>query len=175
MHHFDEPTLLRKLKSLPARAQSAFAQACAIRIQRSSSDTLSAEAKDLCGQVLSQGLAFAVSGASDRDLIEELLADLEELTELDDDRVAACAYVARHLLLLSEQEAAWTARRAYEACDAYAQREADFDEYTVEVERSLLAHAFVQRELEQQANDLRALSDGSSSPAQVVKRAESHV
>jgi hypothetical protein len=171
MHHFDEPSLLKTLNALPVSAQSAFAQACAIRTQHLAASPLGAEAASVCQRALDHAHAYVVAGELDSASIEQALAVMNASPELDDDRVAACAYVVRHLLSGECQEAAWAARRAYEACDQLAQSEIEFDVYSKAIELQLLGHEAVQAELRRQDLDLSELLINPASCETVLARA----
>jgi uncharacterized protein YjaG (DUF416 family) len=88
----------------------------------------------------------------------------EESQPYAEDAAAALAYVLRARLTGDPQEAAWAARRVYEAVDHFvvstlpaAQREA---------ERTVLGHPVVQAELSRQQRDLDELSVLASYPTE---------
>lgn len=84
---------------------------------------------------------------------------MEESSFLDDDAMAATAYVLRCISSGSATDAMLAAKRGYDAGDARAQSQKDFSVYTREVEASLLASPEVQRELQQQVDDLAMLEN----------------
>ncbi len=169
---FDEPALLAALEARTIATQSAFAQACAHRIRRLDLPPLLIEAGLLCDQCLKAARQFIEGEAFDVTALEALREAMESSEDVDDDRVAACAFVLRHLLSREGQEAVWSARRAYDACDALAQRAFDFDVFTEEVEDSLLTHPVVQAELRHQQLDLEQLRIDPGSSTAVVERAK---
>lgn len=74
-----------------------------------------------------------------------------------DDAAASLAYALRCRQSGASSEAAWAARRAYEAMDYYAGHMKDNDCSYVEAEEDILSHPMVQAELGRQERDLREL------------------
>jgi uncharacterized protein YjaG (DUF416 family) len=74
-----------------------------------------------------------------------------------EDALASLAYVIRCLIAGSEQEAAWSARRAYEMADQAAIRQLGLQPGGSAAEKQILMHSTVQRELERQERDLQIL------------------
>ena len=174
MHHFDEPLLLEILRTLPVQAQSAFAQACAWRTLSEGSVALPAAVHALCMRAQELAHSLVTTEYRDTKAAAGILAEFENSFELDDDRVATCAYVTRHLLSGEPQEAAWAARRAYEATDQLAQQSVAFTQYSPAVEARLLGHPGVQAELECQAIDLEQLQNEATQGEVVISRAREH-
>ena len=172
VHKFDEAALLLALQAETLATQSAFAQACAHRIRRLDLPSLPDEVRLLCDRSLGAAGQFIHGGAFDATAVASLREAVESSEHVDDDRVAACAFVLRHLLSRQIQEAVWSARRAYDACDALAQRAFDFDVFTRQVEDSLLAHPIVQAELRQQQLDLQQLRSDPGASTLILARAE---
>ncbi len=154
MEQFDEASILRRLSRLSRRDRSAFALACAKRLDGLLEDVNREEGIVVreCRTLLER--AISNPNAPEAQL-HAALARLESLESLDVDAVASVAYALRSWLKDSPQEAAWAARRAYAAQDQLAQLEtggSGFDEHR------LLAHPAVQRELQAQVSDLNALA-----------------
>lgn len=166
MRSYDESALLTELSQLPLQAQSAFAQACAWRAVNALTEQGREDLRSLCVAVLD-----AVAPSDDA-AASKLLLELEGHEQLDQDGVAACAYVLRHKLTGQAQEVAWAASRAYEATDRVAQSSFAFTQFTPEVEARLLSHPRVQWELASQAEDLEVLRTNPVAWAQVVARAK---
>ncbi len=78
---------------------------------------------------------------------------------LIDDAISSLAYAIRCMLTSSSQEAAWAARRAYEAADQVVCRLTDL-ELAHDREVKILSHPLIQRELERQTRDLNVLRIG---------------
>jgi len=172
MRNFNETSLLKQAKALQAQAQSAFGQACAWRTLSLASAALPGTVQTLCEQGQRLALDFVAKGKKDTDAIQQVLSDLRALPELDDDRVAACAYVVGHLLSGQPEEVVWAARRAYEATDQLAQQSISFTQYTPAIEMQLLGHTQVQAELERQAIDLEQLKREPGQSLAVILRAK---
>jgi hypothetical protein len=171
---FDEIAVLQALTRLPVEAQSALVQACAWRtLYLAEAGELPPAVAALCARALNlipDALARGEAGAED---CGHLLEEFEDLPELDDDRVAACAFALRHMKSRGDpKEAVWAVRRAYEARDQLAQNSMDFTIYTPEIGAALLNHPAVQLELENQAMDLDALSKDPSVWRAVIDRAK---
>jgi hypothetical protein len=156
MVQFDEPNLMRQLARMSCRDRTAFALACAKRLDPLLGE-ISPEDRAIvrsCRELLER----AISGQSmAQGQVSLASAQLESLETLDFDAVASVAFAMRAWLSDSPQDAMWAARRAYEAQDEIAQREiggSGFDE------PRLLAHPAVQEELRAQLVDMDALLKG---------------
>lgn len=82
------------------------------------------------------------------------------LTAVAEHATAATAYALRARQSFAAQEAAWAARRAYEAADQYAIRDLAISQAGEENERLILSHPVVQAELERQRRDLIDIHEG---------------
>lgn len=71
-----------------------------------------------------------------------------------DHGLAALAYAIRYKISEDPQEAAWAARRSYEAADQYAIKHSGIDVNAPDAEEAILAHQVVQRELCRQKRDI---------------------
>lgn len=107
-----------------------------------------------------------INCASSLDEVMELLPEEQDewapLHVYADHALASLAYTIRCLLSSNAQEAAWAARRTYEAADQAAIRQLDIQPGTVDSESLILRHEIVQRELERQALDLQTLERNSA-------------
>ena len=81
-----------------------------------------------------------------------------------EDAAASIAYALRTHLTGEAQEAAWSARRAYEALDSQVVNELDIDPSDLGAEDQILGHAAIQQELARQHRDLADLSALANSP-----------
>lgn len=168
MHSFDESALISELATLSTRARTAFAAAAATR-QLGNYERFTRELKGGSGQrpreVACQLWADLQMVAFDRVVwlarLDEMMSLLPEesdewtiLHALADDALSSLAYAIRCLLTPEPQEAAWAARRAYEAADQAAIRSAGVQPGLPNTEIVIMSHRFVQRELARQRNDL---------------------
>jgi len=173
MRAINDSVLLQQLKDLPIAAQSAFAQACAIRIGGIGDEPLPETANRLRATALKIASDFIQHGQIDRLAVRRVIQEFENLAELDDDRVASAAYVIRHIESEDPQEAIWAARRAHDAVDLLAQQ--DVEEFGPDSERALLAHQLVDSELECQALDLSLLQKSLDSAWEIARRAKPYI
>jgi len=175
MEDFDEPALADALQALPAASRVAFAAAAAAR-QRSSHERFARarglEPVDRFGTLLDALWLAQPGSALDRDAwaerLDEVMALMPDEDEpwqlahaLAEDALASLAYAVRCLLDPKGQEAAWAARRAYEAADQAAIRSLGARPGTPGAEQAIKAHEFVQRELARQRRDLALLRAGA--------------
>lgn len=177
IRRFDEPALLRALHALAPPVRVAFAAACAQRLSgaanafwkdspsasRSFDERLRAVwtsvASVAAGAAEPAALATAMQHAK---VCEELSGDAEdadsEAAPYAADASAALAYAWRCLARGGEcQEAAWAARRAYEAVNTVAVNSGLPADGRPENEARIDATRWVQNELERQARDLDVL------------------
>jgi uncharacterized protein YjaG (DUF416 family) len=168
--HFDEPELVRVLAQLPSQARVAFAALCAERqlpnYQRFSSrsesgdpgvlrEALVAIWEDLQGrEVGAAELGSILNRCLDQLPSEE---DDSEEAAYADAATAAVAYTIRARLTSEPQEAAWAARRAYDAVDHFVTGRLNPSILEHDLEGGMAAHPLVQAELQRQQADLRDL------------------
>ena len=95
---------------------------------------------------------------------EGLLIDEDDIAVIGgawaDDAIASLLYAIRSVLGEKSQEAAWAARRAYEAAYRAATRALKLKSIRPEDISAINSHSFVQRELARQADDLGSLRRG---------------
>ncbi len=131
-------------------------------------------AQSLCLRALAAAEASMASCVR-ADEFRRLNEQFDALLELDDDRVATCAFVVRHLHSGGNpHEAVWAAQRAYESQDQLAQESMVFQSYTVDVEAKLLTFPAVQAELQSQRNDIEDLTARPSNLMAIVSRAKTN-
>jgi uncharacterized protein YjaG (DUF416 family) len=169
MYHFDEQEKLATLSRLPPQARVAFATSCASRLAMGyeiSQELLKEGDPKILERALEKLWLFAVSGTTaDWPTIADQLAELIPDADIGssfahavvDDALAATAYAARTASSGAPQEAAWSARRAYETTDRFAGLSINATEYTDAVEAQILENDVVQQELARQAHDLTEL------------------
>ena len=170
---YDEPLLVEQLARMPAPFRVAFAALAAQRIapayrhwaRRQGSDSsrldeiLSRLWDDLFGHPLSMPE------------LDQLLAEAMSLLPEDDsasddeafasDAISAAAYALRARRTFSPQEAAWAARRAYEAADYWASQAPA--PVTLDSDGQASTHPAVQAELQRQSRDVETLCRLASS------------
>lgn len=166
---FDETSLVEELATVPGSARMAFAAAAATRqlagYERIARDR---QLRMLVVELWSAIQQPAVDAAAWSAKLEEVIAllpgendDWDTGRALADDALSSLAYAIRCLLKPEPQEAAWAARRAYEAADQAAIRLSGLQPGIPSNETSILAHEVVQRELSRQRSDLQLLHSGS--------------
>lgn len=171
MDNFDENALVNDLAVLSARAQVAFATAAATR-QIANYERFARELgiktehrpREIVTHLWSDLSAMTVDSFAWSARLEEVMSLLPEEDEdwviwhaLADDALSSLAYSIRCLLKPDAQEAAWAARRAYEATDQAAIRILAVQPGLPGTEVKILSHDCVQRELARQKNDLTLL------------------
>jgi len=172
MYNFDERALVRQLEGLPSRDRIAFAAAAATRQLGNVERFCSASSpRRIATQLWAALRAEPVELSAWSRHLDEAMSLLDELDEGDwvaralaVDGLASLAYAIRCFLTKDAQEAAWAARRAYEAADQIAilaLRALDKDFDLNKSEADVSAHLLVQRELERQRNDSAHLLAGS--------------
>ncbi len=165
--HYDEAGLVGALGRVSAQLRAAFAAACAERLlpayvafsartgrgdPAALAEILERIWKDVLGDKrdvkevraeLARCMALIPGGNDERWVDEQAYAD---------DAASAVAYTLRTLESGEPQEAAWAARRAYEALDHHVMHRLG-----IEGEDQILRHPLVQAELSRQRRDLDAL------------------
>lgn len=177
---YNEAELVRALSGVPAQLRVAFAAACAERLfpayaafsNRTGRGNPVALAtildrvwSDLLGDKMGLEQIHAelarcmglVPGEDDQPWVEE--------QAYADDAASAVAFTLRALESGEPQEAAWAARRAYEALDHHV-----IHRLGIEAEEQVLAHPVVQAELERQHRDVDELHATRQDPASLILR-----
>jgi uncharacterized protein YjaG (DUF416 family) len=187
MKTFDELQLRSQLAELSLSSRTAFATACAERLlgsyRKYSARTGRGDPGKL--QQILDGLWEDLLGVplsmSDIDVQIEICT---RLMPREDDRpwiveqaaaedaAAALAYALRCRKTGSTSEAAWAARRAYEATDQFVVNHEDIDTNVAGAEARVLTHPIVQTELARQQRDLHELSHGLVAINQLRDRAK---
>ncbi|WP_438023102.1 DUF416 family protein [Sorangium sp. So ce233] len=169
---FDEAHLIKDIDRLAPRLRVAFAASCAERLRPA---YLAFSARSGGGN---PGKFEAILDHLWRDLDRPTMADDEIgariascmglIPQEDDgpwlseqasaeDAGAALAYALQCLQSGESQEAAWAARRAYEALDHYVIAHENVDMKAPGAETKVLSHPLVQAELGRQRRDIREL------------------
>lgn len=171
MHSFDENALVGELGALSSQARIAFAAAAATR-QLSNYERLARESdsgseqrpREIAAQLWTDLQTAEIDRAVWSARLDEVMSLLPEESDdwvighaLADDALSSLAYAIRCLLTPEPQEAAWAARRAYEAADQAAIRALGVQPGLSNTEAVIKSHGFVQRELARQRNDLSLL------------------
>jgi uncharacterized protein YjaG (DUF416 family) len=178
MERFDERDLIARLRALPPTARVAFAASCAERVLPGYDVYVRASTRGAHG-VLRHALdrvhrhlnGDEMDAAEVRSRIDEVMqvipveGDGKWVQEqaYAEDAAAAVAYVLRAVESGDPQEAAWAARRAYEALDQYAINMGGIDVNQPGAEAAVLARAEVQAELSAQRADIEELERATES------------
>ncbi|MBS2018775.1 MAG: DUF416 family protein [Deltaproteobacteria bacterium] len=181
---FDEERLVRSLEQLPVHARVAFASACAERLRSSylafAESTESGDKARAYAELLDRLWADLKGELMPEDDVQRLaeqatalIPDVEDdaYDAYAEDAAAALSYAWGCRLLVDSQEAAWAARRAYEAVDQFVIRLEGIDLAEPGVERRILEHPLIQAELHRQAEDLRDLMRENRNAARIRARA----
>jgi uncharacterized protein YjaG (DUF416 family) len=177
---YDETRLIKKLDTLPKHLRVVFAALCAERILPAYSafaeragtgdssylrSILNRLWRDLEGEGLSN------DQIQDLDSCLGLIPDENEgqwssLRAYAEDAVAAVVYALRARQSGKSQEAAWAARRSYEALDHFVVSQEAIDTNEPDAEKRIIAHPLVQKELVRQGQDLDELDKLVHEPQQ---------
>jgi Protein of unknown function (DUF416) len=153
---------------MPPNNASTFALACASRLTNQletyslskSTYNLLVRAGEEAWESIWHGKTFVSSQLQDS--ILEVIPSEEEEPDFEasvmEDACAAVVYTLRSLAGDTPQNAAWAARRAYEATDRFASQSINEPEYSKTAEELILQHAVVQDELQRQERDITTLS-----------------
>ncbi|HXY57843.1 MAG TPA: DUF416 family protein [Methylocystis sp.] len=170
---YDESHLIKMLDALPRELRTAFAALCAERLapayaafagRLGSLDA--AKLTSILGRLWLALNGEPITGEeiqSDLDLCMTLIQADDEgqwssLRAYAEDAVASVAYALRAQQNGESQEAAWAARRAYEAIDHFVINRDKIDTSEVGAEKRIIDHPLVQQELAQQQKDLDDLN-----------------
>lgn len=171
MYSFDEVFLIGELTKLSSQERVAFAVAAATRQMQCYNrfcakfeSIQNVDPREIVAQIWCdirrKGIDRAFWMARLDDVMNLLPSEEGGWTlyhSLAEDALSSLAYSIRCLLNADPQEAAWSARRAYEACDQAAIQLIGINPGSREAELIILSHAFVQRELARQREDLDLL------------------
>ena len=186
---FHEGEVREELQELTLRARNAFAWACARRCYpcyEAWTKSVNCEPDERVFRLL-ESLRVAILEMPDNSLlmsfegldeviIELLPTDDSEWTSqmpLAEHALSSVAYAVRSVVCGSAQEAAWAARRAYEAADQAAiNRIAGTNSY-LPPDREILEDKLVQQELARQKRDVEYLKANNISIVQELAQIES--
>ena len=180
---FDEPRIVAQLGQLPSESMVAFATACATRLSpayleysnRTARGSSSAY-QTILARLWADVLGDRMTDGTLQEHLEHVMAlipgetDAEWAADQDvaEDAVAALAYALRCRQSSLPNEAAWAARRAYEAVDSFVIRTRGIDTNEPEGESRVIADSVVQTELERQTRDLHDLLAADTEHSQDV-------
>jgi uncharacterized protein YjaG (DUF416 family) len=179
MYAFDESTLNGQISRLPHLARVALAASVTNRQllnYEAIGNSIGINQTALPSQTMAQLWSVLQNSKFDQaewksklDIVMSLIPDESEQWTLKhalvEDALSSLAYTIRCLLSGDSQEAVWAFRRGYEACDQAAIRILKSDLSNGKSEDFILAHYFVQRELERQNRDVKLLLANSSDDA----------
>jgi uncharacterized protein YjaG (DUF416 family) len=183
---FNEQPLVKELERLPAPLRAVFAAACAERLLPAytsfSRRTGRGDAATLTAILERLWLDVQGNGMDARQVQENIDVSTSLLPQEDsdswvpeqawaEDAAAAVAYALRCRQNGQSQEAAWAARRAYEALDNFVIGKEGIDPSRARAEEQVLSHPLVQAELSRQHRDLGELLGANQvDMAHVVRR-----
>jgi uncharacterized protein YjaG (DUF416 family) len=171
MLNFQENLLRDELDQLPAQSRVAFAASCAQRLV-GAYHRFAAETRQPNGARLDRAVDYVwahILGAQEKETTEILLGAVmalipqgdapgwTPLTAYAEDAVSSVAYCLRCLLTSDSQEAAWAARRVYEALDAFVISRDNITPGAPGAEESILSDPVIQAELKRQIRDVADL------------------
>jgi uncharacterized protein YjaG (DUF416 family) len=174
---YDEPDLVARLARLPSKLRVVFAALCAERqlpnYFRFSERSGWGDPKFLKEALQSIWEDVQGSKSLNKAELETMLERCEALTPTGeentkeesayaDDAGTSLLYTIRTRLTDNPQEAAWAARRAFEAVDYFIMRQIDSTTITREHLRFALSQPIVQAELRRQQADLKELESASA-------------
>ena len=173
MKRFDETALLQRLERLPRALRVAFAAACAQRMLPAYNAFSAVNGQGSPDEV-DQAMGRVWSGLFDPGVpeVERDIARVMELIPREDadewlpeqpyaeDATAALVYALRTAKSGEAQEAAWAARRVYEALDHHV-----MNRLGIEGEEEVLDHPLIQAEFVRQDRDLAMLERAAGTDA----------
>jgi uncharacterized protein YjaG (DUF416 family) len=169
---YNEPELVEKLNRLPKPLRAAFAALSAERLLPAyvsfCKQTSRGDADELMSIQARLWQDLDGVGMTDEELHQKIDTCVALIPQEDDepwveqqpyaeDAAAAVAYALRARRSGESQEAAWAARRAYEALDHYVITTEQIDTNAPGAEGRIMAHPLVQAELARQRQDLEDL------------------
>jgi hypothetical protein len=172
MLRYDERELVRTLSDISKARRTAFALACAQRLYEEV--IITAAVGDVGARLERVGsdLWRALESGDDSELprfeagLIEIMPDEDADGSFEgavlEDACASLVYAIRCFGHESVQNAAWSARRAYDTCDRYASRSLNTTSYNASAEAQILSHNVVQNELARQKRDIELLQHASS-------------
>jgi uncharacterized protein YjaG (DUF416 family) len=173
MMTYDESRLIAMLNALPTELRVAFAALCAERLMpaytafaRRLGHKDAVQLTSILGRVwraVDNGAMAEEDLLSNLDVCMGLIQAEDEgewssLRAYAEDAVAAVAYALRVQQNGESQEAAWAARRVYEALDHFVTNEEEIDTSEPGAEERILSHPLIQQELVRQRKDLDDLN-----------------
>lgn len=172
MISFDESDLVRKLSALSPWRRAVFAALVAERLMpgcervesadgRNVQETLTKALTDLWNriQVVLPGVVIQQEINSCMSLLPTDAESWARANPFAEEVIAAAIYALQSLHSESAREAAWAARRGYEAVDRFVIAQGRIDIGTTAGEKEILNNPLVQSELRSQLEDLANLSD----------------
>lgn len=168
MLKFEENVLKQDLGRLHPRSRVAFAASCAQRLsdayRRFLANSGRTDRADFCDEAINYAwnhiLLLPEKATADR-LVAEVMALIPDedapgwtpWTASGDDALSALAYCLRCLQSLDPQDAAWAARRVYEALDYFVTTRDSISPSDPGMEIVILSDPAIQAEFERQARD----------------------
>ena len=185
--HFSEHQYRERLLELHTKERIAFASACAERLfsayvkfnalsKRGDANALRSVLSKLWGDLMGEVMSIRDLN----DCLETVMNLIPQEGEAEwipeqapaEDASAALAYALRCRQNGSEEEAAWAARRAYEATDYYVNNLNSLLLRSRASEEDIISHPIIQKELGRQLRDMDELRRGVISIEKLRERAQ---
>lgn len=188
MYNFDEKNLVVQLAATTQIAKTGFALSVATRLlpmyveyTKMAKIELNSLPSSCVGTLWDIAISARIHQMDEVETASNTLLNLmpgdndpwNEYHPLAEDAIAAIVYALRSYLTNDPQEAAWAARRSYEAADQFAIRQLDIDFQDKGVEHTLLSHPIVQQELMRQNRDLELAIIGDIGTLRAISATES--
>lgn len=184
MRSFDEAVLVQRLGAIPKLRRVAFAAACAERLLPAYATYVSRSGWGDAARLrfmLDELWSISERGANTASNLQSTIDDCMALIPGEDrgpwmherayaeDASSALAYALSCCQTGDSQEAAWAARRAYEAVDQFVVRQHNLGTEARRDEKRVLSYPTIQRELERQDRDLERLCGAVEDEADLIR------
>lgn len=186
---YNEGSVIEELEQLPLQLRVAFAATCVERLlpayeeySKRLEGTVSRELNSILERLWADLGGQVMTPAEIENAIENCMSAIQSLNSSDwvegqeaaDDAVAALCYALRCRKTGDPQEAAWAARRLYEALDNFIINHDHLDIDQPGIESRVVAHPLIQAELARQRRDVEELLeiDELSIPSVLVQLRE---
>lgn len=179
--NYDESRLVSRLKNVSFARAVIFATCCATRLlpaYESFAEVVAAAKPELLRETINflwnELLNAEKPLANVQTYLDALIDnipdddDMQLDTAYAEDAISSVAYVLRLLVTRDVQEAAYAARRSYEAAFEFSERDLNLDSSSHNSVQKINQHAVVQAELQRQERDLCLLEQTDAEDTHVV-------
>src|SRR6266404_7487471 len=186
MRTFDEASLTKQLQLLPPPHRCIFAASCALRLfpayvsvheigGSGEPATLRRALDSIWNGIIDQRVDESIYQQHLAAIMDLMPSEEDQKTNptaaYSEDALASAAYALRAFLTCDPQEAAWAARRVYEALDHLIVNDKGIELNRPGTEQDILRDDRIQAELERQHRDLEELHYGAAqNPASLARR-----